>query len=207
MYIPPAFAEDRLDVLHDFMRQHDFATLITSAEAGPLASHVPMLLIPDKGRFGTLHGHVAIQNPHAQQFADAESVLAIFHGPHGYISPTWYVTPTTVPTWNYIVVHAYGRARTMNDDELREHLHAMTRVYESSWSADRLPADVFDKLRQSIVGFAIEITRIEGKWKLGQNRTLQDRQGAIQGLRDAGANELADLMAQTFNPSAQSRCD
>src|SRR5262245_32634971 len=114
MYIPPAFAENRLDVLHDVMRKHDFATLITNGADGPFASHVPMFLLPGKGRFGALQAHVAVQNPHAQQLAAADTVLAIFHGPHGYISPTWYATQVVVPTWNYIVVHAYGRARALD---------------------------------------------------------------------------------------------
>jgi transcriptional regulator len=197
MYIPAAFAEDRVDVLHDLMRRHDFATVITAGgDDGPIASHVPMLLQPDRGRFGTLQMHVAVQNPHAQRLRDAESVLAIFQGPHGYISPTWYANPVSVPTWNYIVVHAYGRARAMDDSQLREHLYALTRAYEGDrWMPNRLPADVFNKLRQSIVGFDIEITRLEGKWKLGQNRTRADREGAIAGLRAVGANELAGLMA------------
>jgi transcriptional regulator len=200
MYVPALFAEDRLDVMHDVMRRHDFATVITNGgDDGPLASHLPMLLLADRGRFGTLQMHVAIQNPHAQQLRDLKSVLAIFHGPHGYISPTWYVNPVNVPTWNYIVVHAYGRARAMDDAQLCEYLHALARVYESDrWTPDRLPEAVFNKMRQAIVGFEIEITQLQGKWKLGQNRTRADREGAIAGLRGADATELADLMEGTL---------
>jgi transcriptional regulator len=200
MYIPAAFAEDRLDVLHDLMRRNDFATVITNGgDDGPLASHVPMQLLADRGRFGTLQMHIAVQNPHAHQLRDVKSILVIFQGPHGYISPTWYANPVSVPTWNYIVVHAYGRARAMDDAQLREHLYALTRAYEGDrWTPDRLPAEVFDKLRQSIIGFEIEITRLQGKWKLGQNRTRADREGAIAGLRHAGAPQLADLMEGTL---------
>ena len=190
------------------MRTHDFATIVTSGADGPMASHVPVVLDAGRGGFGTLQLHVANANPHARELADAGSVLAIFHGQHGYSSPTWYANPISVPTWNYIVVHAYGRARQMDDEHLRAHLVTLTKTYEPErWSPDRLPADVFDKLRRTITGYEIEISRIEGKWKLGQNRTHEDRVGAIAGLRASGHHELAELMQAPLNPSAQTRCD
>ena len=207
MYVPAAFAEERADVLRRFIEQHDFATLVSGARDGEIvASHVPMLLVPDRGRgpHGVLQTHLARQNEHWQALAEAQSVLAVFQGPHGYISPRWYAQPVSVPTWNYVVVHAYGRPRVMSDAALREHLDLLVARYEppgDGWSVDRLPVDVAEKLQKQIVGFEIEITRLQGKWKLGQNRTRADRGGAVAGLRAVGgaeANVLADLMAATL---------
>jgi transcriptional regulator len=162
-----------------------------------------MLLLPASGRFGTLQTHLARQNEQCAALAVGEPVLAIFQGPHGYVSPRWYKNPVSVPTWNYVVAHAYGRPRVMEDAVLRAHLHALVAKYEpkgdGGWDAARaLPGEVMDKLLGQIVGFEIEITRLEGKWKLGQNRTAEDRQGAIDGLRqggDAESTTLAEWMA------------
>lgn len=204
MYVPSVFAEERLNVLHEFIATHDFATLVSGAAADELrVSHVPMLLLPSCGRFGTLQTHVARQNEHWNSLAAGADVLAIFHGPHGYISPRWYAQPMSVPTWNYVVVHAHGRARMMGDDELDQHLNALVAKYEPSdgWRADALPADVLHKLQQQVVGFEMEISCVHGKWKLGQNRTRTDREGAIAGLRESGsaeANLLADWMTATL---------
>jgi transcriptional regulator len=206
MYVPTAFAEERLEVLHDFIAKHAFATLVSVGAGGALvASHVPMLLLPARGRYGTLQTHLARQNEHCDALAAGADVLAVFQGPHAYISPRWYVNPMSVPTWSYVVVHAQGRPRVMDDAELGGHLHALVAAYEPTgggWSADALPAEVLDKLRQQVVGFEIEITRLQGKWKLGQNRTTADRQGAVDGLRQgdggAEARALADWMAASL---------
>jgi transcriptional regulator len=208
MYLPAAFAETRLDVLHAFMREHAFGTLLSAGADGPVASHLPMLLLPSRGKFGTLQMHFARPNEHWKSLADGSaSALAIFHGPHAYISPTWYATPqAAVPTWNYAVVHARGTPRMLRDDDaLSEHLRALVAAYEGSrkggWSTDRLPAEMFQKLRSAVVGFEMEITELQGKWKLGQNRTRADREVAIAGLRQAGDAEsitIADWMAATL---------
>ena len=202
MYVPTTFAEQRLDVLHAFMAKHDFAMVVTGAGGELLASHVPVRLRPAAGgRYGTLQMHLARQNEHWRALAAGEKVLAVFQGPHGYISPRWYRNPISVPTWNYVVVHAHGTPRVIADAALREHLHALVAAYEPGdcgWTADALPAEVFDKLQEQVVGFDIEITSLQGKWKLGQNRTREDRQGAIEGLRasdHADASALADAMA------------
>jgi transcriptional regulator len=207
MYVPSAFAENRLDVLHRFMREHAFATLVTNAgsvDGGPQVSHLPMLLLPSRGKLGALQLHFARPNEHWKALAEGKrSALAIFHGPHGYISPAWYASPQAVPTWNYTVVHARGTPRLLHDDtELSEHLLALVSAYESGrpdgWDVDRLPAEMFAKLRGAVVGFEMEITHLEGKWKLGQNRPRADTEGAIAGLRRAGgaeSQELADWMA------------
>src|SRR5918993_1975301 len=120
MYIPPHFAEQRLDVLHQLMTSHAFATLITRGEHGLIASHVPLVLLPNQGEFGTLQLHLAKPNPQCDDLAAGADALAIFHGPHGYISPTWYATGPSVPTWNYVTVHAYGKSRVLTDDEVRD---------------------------------------------------------------------------------------
>jgi len=197
MYIPSPFAESRLDILHAFIRAHDFATLITHGPAGIQISHVPALLLADRGPQGSLQFHLARANDHWQDLAGGAPAAAIFHGPHGYISPAWYSIPANVPTWNYVVVHVRGTPRTLSDDQLRDHLHALVHQYESSrpdgWHPDRLPPELFDKLQRAVVGFELRIDDLQGKWKLGQNRTRADRQGAIAGLRQAGDPQSATL--------------
>ena len=207
MYIPPLFAEQRLDVLHELMTSHAFATLITRGQGGLIASHVPVVLLPTRGELGTLQLHLAKPNPQCEDLAAGTEALAIFHGPHGYVSPTWYATAASVPTWNYVAVHAYGTPRVMTDDALRDHVDVLAASYEATrpdgWDSSNLPGDVFEKLRRAIVGFEIPITRLEGKWKLGQNRTPADRLGAIAGLRATGApgdSTLADWMAAAMGP-------
>jgi transcriptional regulator len=219
MYVPSSFVEQRLEVLYDFITKHAFATLVSGGGGGGggadragatmTASHLPMLLSPSAvgGQFGRLQTHLARQNEQCQSLAACAPVLAIFQGPHAYISPRWYQNPVSVPTWNYVVVHARGTPRAMEDDALRAHLHALVAKYEpppgdGGWDARRaLPDEVMDKLQQQVIGFEIEITRLEGKWKLGQNRTPADRQGAIAGLRQSGEAEprvLAEWMAATL---------
>ncbi|MEA2710096.1 MAG: transcriptional regulator [Phycisphaerales bacterium] len=202
MYVPSAFAEERLDVLHEFVSTHDFATLITNAGGEMVASHLPMLLLPTRGRYGTLQVHLARQNEQWHALEAGEPALVIFQGPHAYVSPRWYRNPISVPTWNYVVVHAHGTPRAMDDAALRDHLIALVSKYEprdGGWDVGALPGDVMDKLQGQVVGFEIEIARLQGKWKLGQNRTVEDRQGAIAGLRqdgaDTGAIALAEWMA------------
>ena len=204
MYVPTAFAEPRLEVLHEFITAYDFATLITCGGGEMVASHLPTLLLPTRGKFGTLQVHLARQNEQWRALAAGEPVLAIFQGPHGYVSARWYKNPVNVPTWNYAVVHARGTPRMMKAAALREYLHALAARYEpreGGWNPSMLPPEVMDKLAGQIVGFDIEIQSMQGKWKLGQNRTREDREGAIAGLRqsgDAAAHVLADWMAATM---------
>jgi transcriptional regulator len=209
MYVPSAFAETRTPVLHDFIRRHDFATIVTSGAAGLQVSHVPVVLLPHKGRLGALQFHLAKPNDHAKDLAGGAPALAIFHGPHGYVSPTWYKTKLRVPTWNYVVVHATGTPRVLTENELHEHLDALVAAYESregGWSTNALPADFAQKLRQAVIGFEMEIQQLQGKWKLGQNRTREDREGAVAGLRATGTHDattLADWMEQTLKENKQ----
>jgi transcriptional regulator len=200
MYIPEEFAETRREILHDLIRAHSFATLVSNGAEGPVASHVPVVFLPASGAFGTVQFHLARQNAHADALAAGEQSLAIFQGPHAYISPRWYVSPVTVPTWNYAVVHAYGHARAMHDAQLADHLRRLAEAYEPAdggWTPDRIPQDAFAGLRRAIVGFEIEIKRLEGKWKIGQNRRAEDVRGAIDGLLQTGdpdAVRVAQMM-------------
>jgi transcriptional regulator len=196
MYIPPAFRIEDASKLAAFIQRHSFATLITHDGTAPFASHLPMLFRPDVGSRGTLVSHMARANPQWQHFASGGEVLAIFHGPHSYISPSWYQTELAVPTWNYATVHAYGLPAVFSEHErvvslLRETVSAYEASFEQPWSGD-LPEDFRDKLLHGIVAFEIPVTRIEGKFKLGQNRPAADTQGVFDAL---SCSEDADSLA------------
>lgn len=178
MYIPEAFKVVDAKRLHTVIERHSFATLVTTPDGVPFASHLPLLFDATRGAHGTLIGHMARANPQWQHFRDGREALAIFQGPHGYISPTWYATAPAVPTWNYVAIHAYGIPRLVTDEgELAGRLDELIQKYESAlpipWSGE-LPAEFKAKLLQAIVGFEIPVTRIEGKFKLGQNRAAAD---------------------------------
>ncbi|MDQ3701026.1 MAG: FMN-binding negative transcriptional regulator [Chloroflexota bacterium] len=202
MYIPPAFRESRSEVLHEIIRRYSFGTLVSHVDGELFSTHLPFLLHPTRGTHGTLVAHMARANPHWRGFQDGAEVLALFQGPHSYVSPRWYATPAAVPTWNYTAVHAYGRPRLVEDETaLRALLEDTVRLYEGTyddpWSTDRLDEDLVAKLVQAIVGFEIPISRLEGKLKLNQNRSLADRQGVITALLQQGdpqGVEVARLM-------------
>ena len=196
MFIPPSFAVSDRDTLLGFVERYGFATLVSTDPAGaPFATHVPLLL--DRPA-NLLLGHVAKANPHHELFGDRES-LAIFHGPHAYISPAWYATAPAVPTWNYAAVHVYGVPRVIDADRTADVVDRLVRKYESHrptpWAGE-LPDDYRRRLLAGIVGFELPLTRVEGKFKLGQNRPAEDRAGTLDGLREAGG-EAADLAAFT----------
>jgi len=201
MYIPPAFRIEDAAKLAAFIRRHSFATLITHDGAAPFASHLPMLFQPDVGSRGVLVSHMARANPQWRHFASGGEALAIFHGPHSYISPSWYQTAPAVPTWNYATVHAYGVPAILSDHErvvslLRETVSFYEASFQQPWPGD-LPEDYREKLMRGIVAFEIPITRIEGKFKLGQNRSADDIQGVCQTLSpsaDPDSRALAQLM-------------
>jgi transcriptional regulator len=193
MYVPDMFREDRPDVLHDAVRRIGFATLITH---GLEANHLPMLLDGN-----VLRGHVARANPVWK--AGAGEALAIFLGPHAYVSPSWYPskaeTGKAVPTWNYITVHARGLINWVQEpDWLRAHVGALSDANEAGreqpWSITDAPASYVDGLVRAIVGFELTVTKFEGKWKLSQNRDDADHAGAREGLARDGHDALAQLM-------------
>ena len=205
MYTPPGFVVNDRKTLHDFMDQNSFSTLISADEHEPFASHLPLLIDRDRGPQGVLIGHFARANPH-WQMANEQRVLIIFHGPHAYISPGWVQSTTMVPTWNYVAVHAYGVLRTVDDScHARDILTRMVSRYESRrdqpWSMDLADDGFIDKLTSAIVGFEVEIDRLEGKWKLSQNHPTERREQIISGLLDtvrADEARIARLMNETL---------
>lgn len=177
LYVPPHFAADEPDRLFEFVQRHAFATMVSDAPGGMQVSHIPLLAERDSAGRLRLLGHVARANPHWKSIEAAGEVLAIFHGPHGYVSPGWYQQLPAVPTWNYAVVHARGRATLMDEAELHELLMRLSSIYEEGrprpWKLAEQPAQFVSSLLEAIVGFAIDVERIEGKFKLSQNRPLE----------------------------------
>jgi transcriptional regulator len=203
VYRPPAFREDRREVLHELIRRHSFGTLVSMLDGEPFATPLPFLLDSARGEHGTLMGHMARANPHWRGFAGGADALVLFQGPHAYISPSWYATRVAVPTWNYVAVHASGRPRLLEDEEMVRTLLAHTvREFESPlaqpWDIDQLDREVVTRMMGAIVAFEIPISRLEGKRKLNQNRSDTDRQGVVDALRRQGdplGVDVADLMA------------
>jgi transcriptional regulator len=201
MYIPAHFAVTDAQKLASMMRENSFAMLITQHDGAPFATHLPLLFTPDDKGGGTLAGHMARANPQWQDLARGDEALAVFTGPHGYISPSWYSQHPSVPTWNYVAVHAYGVATLHEDPQwLGGLVRRLTRVYESGqpspWQPD-LPADYERHMVAAIVGFEIAVTRLEGKYKLSQNRSGEDRQGvhfALSSSDSADDQRLAKCM-------------
>ena len=206
MYVPAAFREDRPDVLLAAMAAIGAATVVSPGPDGLIATHVPVEFAPDPAPLGTVRCHFARANPHAQALAAGREALLVFQGSQGYVTPSWYPTKQrtgkVVPTWNYVAVHAYGQATPFDaPDRLRAHLAALTARFErdrpSPWAVDDAPADYIAAQLRAILGFEIRLTRLDGKWKLSQNRTAEDRQGVIAGLRAEGgpdALRMADLV-------------
>lgn len=201
MYVPSAFSITDLNVLHDFIEQHSFGTLISQKNDEPFATHLPVLLDRNQGKQGRLIGHFAKANPQAE-IKQYQSVLTIFHGPHTYISPTWYEAPNTVPTWNYLAVHVYGRYSVIDDlCELKDVLEEYVNFYEGSqpsqWSMQNVDSTLINQLLKGIVGFTIEIERIEGKFKLNQNHPVERQEKVINHLkqqRGDNSQAIATLM-------------
>ncbi|CAB3890786.1 FMN-binding negative transcriptional regulator [Achromobacter piechaudii] len=205
MYLPTAFREDDLAVQHDFIRAHPLGVVMTSGEGGLMANHIPCLLYPE-GDHGVLRLHIARANPQLRQLAAGQECLIAFHGAQAYITPSWYATKAethkVVPTWNFVAVHAWGTPIIQDDPGwLRAQLDALTASQEKAraqpWSVDDAPADFIAAQMRAIVGVEIPISRIEGKWKVSQNRTPADRQGVAQGLAsEAGDAVMAGLVAR-----------
>jgi transcriptional regulator len=203
MYIPRANKEDRLSVLHKFMGEQPFASLITVGPSGLFASHIPMVL-EQNGANGRLKCHISRANPQWRDYTPSVEALAIFSGPHHYITPSWYPekeeTGKVVPTWNYVVVHAYGHLKVMEDGEwLMAHLAKLTNIQEAGlpvpWKVGDAPADYIASIAKGIVGLEMDIERIEGKWKLSQNRSERDRSGVAKGLAELNTTESLTMKA------------
>jgi transcriptional regulator len=206
MYVPKHFEETRVEVMQQLIRDEPLATLVTVDARGPFANHLPIEIDASALPFGTLRGHVARSNRvWAEARADVDA-LAIFHGPRSYVSPSWYAskqeTGRVTPQWNYVVVHAYGPIRFIEDREwLSAHVARLTTQHEAGrsqpWQVSDAPADYIARLLGNIVGFEIAVSRMIGKWKLSQNRSPGDQAGVAAGLRargDDAAVAMADLI-------------
>jgi transcriptional regulator len=198
MYVPPHFAQSDPATLHDFIEAHSFGLLVSQVGGVPFASHLPFLLDRPAGPHGTLLGHMARANPHWRELA-GQTALAVFSGPHAYVSPTWYEAENVVPTWNYVAVHAYGRAAVVEDRAaLLDILRRSVAVYEAGmprpWAVDDSSPFVGRMLGQ-IVGFRLEVERLEGKWKLNQNHPADRRRKVADALSERGGDDARAVAA------------
>ena len=201
MYVPAHFKVDDPAKLKEFIEQNAFATLVTNAEGRSFASHLPVLMENDN--VNCFVAHMARANPQWQHFNNGGEVLMIFHGAHAYISPFWYEAPEAVPTWNYAAVHAYGRAAVIQEESrAREIVERLTRKYEGARADEllqRWSEPFIARMLKGIVAFEVKVTRIEGKWKLGQNRSEADIAGTFRALSASSRLDdqgLAALMTQ-----------
>lgn len=206
MYQTKQFEQTDTDAIHALLIARPLGSLVTLGPDGLSANPVPFELLTTAKPYGVLRGHVARSNPVWRELADDARALVIFQGADAYVSPTWYpskkVHRKAVPTWNYVAAHTHGRARIVNDEQwLRAHLERMTQQHESTqaepWSIDDAPAAYIDKMLTAIIGIEIQITRLEGKWKVSQNRPAEDREGVSRALRmqaTTGALQMADCI-------------
>jgi transcriptional regulator len=187
MYLPRLFQEQDSERLFAFMRRYSFATLVTVEDGVPFASHLPFLVEPGaQGSQGRLFAHMARPNPQWRAFSQERDVLVIFQGPHTYVSPSWYVTEPNVPTWNYAVVHAYGRPRVITEHDewlrvIRDSVSTYEAGFEKPWTVEQAGALV-PGILPGTVAFEISLSRIEGKFKLSQNRAPEDRRAVMEFL-------------------------
>jgi transcriptional regulator len=196
MYIPRHFSETDPAVIARLISDNGFAALVSGAAEAPTATHLPLTYHPEIGDLGVLRGHIARANPHGRSLERGGPVLAIFSGPHGYISPRWYQPGDSVPTWNYEAVHVYGTVRMLEGEAaLRPILEALTAQYDPAWSMAALPADYVTRMTRAIIGLEIAITRIEAKRKLSQNRPAADIAGVIAALEASGSDNDRALAA------------
>ena len=208
MYVPAHFEEKRFEVLHELIREHPLAALVTLGPGGLDANHIPLELDPEPAPLGTLRGHVARGNPVWREFSRDVEVLAVFQGPQAYISPAWYQTKRetgkVVPTYNYAVVHAYGPMRIIEDRAwLRGLVERLTNRHEAgrpgAWKVTDAPADFVEQMLGAIVGIEIPLTRLVGKWKVSQNRPAVDREGVVKALSGLGNDEARAMSGLVDN--------
>ena len=191
LYIPkPQRMEDRR-FLHDFMEEFSFVDLVTVSPSLRI-THIPVWLDRAAGAYGTIHGHISRQNPQSEAFRGGQTGVVVFRGPHGYISPTWYAkTENVAPTWNFAVVHATGKLRPVEGKELNELLSKLTAKFESyegtSYDFAGIDESYKNNMMSGIIGFELEIELLEGKFKLGQDRSPADQQSLLKKLGDAKA--------------------
>jgi transcriptional regulator len=203
MYIPAHFDESRTEVVHQLIQQHPFGMLVTHGKSGLDANHIPFELDPQQGKMGVLNAHVARANPVWQDVSNGDEVLVVFRAADAYVSPNWYPSKhefhKQVPTWNYMVAHAYGRISIRDDERfVRGVVARLTRTHEASqpapWKMTDSAKEDIDKMLKAIVGLEIEITRLAGKSKLSQNKEVRDIRGAGEALKAQGDRVLGDAM-------------
>lgn len=204
MHIQQKFSETNLDKLHALIRSHPLGTFVVSGPDGLEVNHMPFHLDATAGGNGVLRAHIPIGNPLWQQMLDAREAVVIFQGAETYITPSWYPTKhqhgQAVPTWNYAVVHAYGRPAFIQDKSwLLAHVTALTTQHEASmalpWQVTDAPADYIDGMLTKIVGVEIPVTKLLGKWKVSQNRPMADRLGVVAGLNSQQTEKAAAMEA------------
>jgi transcriptional regulator len=203
MYLPEHFAESRIAELQRVVREHPLGIVVTHTCDGLDANHIPFELDDTRGAFGTLLAHIARANPLSGQVEQGAQVMVIFRGAQGYISPNWYPskqeTHRHVPTWNYEVVHAHGRMKALDDERfVRGVVARLTRQHEMTephpWKIGDAPQEYIDQMLKQIVGIEIEVTRMEGKRKLSQNRDRRDFESVVRTLKERGNESLAGAM-------------
>ena len=211
MYQPPHFRETRLEIQHALIQTHSLGLLITAGPEGLQANFIPFLIDAQKSEHGTLRAHLARANPQLRELAAVAECLVVFQGPQHYISPSLYPTKRetgkVVPTWNYITVHAWGRPQVIDDAAwLRNQIEYLTRHNEESraapWKVSDAPEPFVAAQVKGIVGLEIPIARIEGKWKVSQNRPAVDQAGVVAGLRGGGSD--AELTASLVSERSKS---
>ena len=211
MYQPDHFRVDDVPAMHALMRARPLVTLVSGGAAGLYATHMPTVL-KEADPYGIIEFHLSRANPHWKTLAEGHEALMIFQGAEGYITPNWYPSKAehekVVPTWNYAVVHAYGRPEVMQDaDWLRRHVGELTAQQEKSeakpWALTDAPETYVKAMLRGIVGFRFAITRLEGKWKMSQNREMKDRDGVAKGLATRGVGddlEVSELVLHHAKP-------
>jgi transcriptional regulator len=211
VYLPDHFRVEDVLQMHALMRSRPFATLVSGGSAGLYASHLPTVL-KNEGPYGVIECHLARPNPHCRDLAEANEALMIFQGPESYITPNWYPSKVqhgkAVPTWNFAIVHAYGRPEVMNDKGwLLRHVTELTAQQERTeakpWKPSDAPNKYIEVMLRGIVGFRFAISRLEGKWKMNQNRDIQDQAGVVEGLskRANGDDlEIAEIVSRQIKP-------
>jgi transcriptional regulator len=203
LYIPRTHLVEDRKFLHDFMDEFSFVELVTCSPEIRI-THIPVMLDRSIGRYGTLYGHISRQNPQGGTFDGQHSAVAVFRGPHSYISPTWYAKTEAVPTWNFAVVHASGKLKAITEkkpfhDLLAKLIEKFETSEKSGYDFSKLPESYTESMMAGVIGFEMEIERLEGKFKLGQERGQSDREGILRNLRSAKqARSIYDLTASFY---------
>ena len=213
MYQPDHYRVDDLSLMHALMRARPLVALVSGGAEGLYATHLPTVL-KDDGPYGVIECHLARANPHWKDLAEGKEALMIFQGPEGYITPNWYPSKIqhgkVVPTWNYAVVHAYGCPEVMKEkDWLHRHVSELTAQQERNepepWMTSDAPGTYIEVMLRGIVGFRFAITRLQGKWKMSQNRDMGDRDGVAKGLSKRGHKddlEMAEIVARQITSTS-----